>query len=1265
MRAFVTTFVVLWLSVSQLAAGDWPMWRHDVGRTAATSQPLPKQLNLQWTRHLPPQRPAWPASQTKLQFDACYEPIVAGHKLIVGSTVNDSITAYSTQTGEVLWRFYTEGPVRFAPTMYKDRVYAVSDDGRLYCLEGESGDLVWKVNGGPAQRLLIGNDRLVSSWPARSGPVAADGTVYFSASLWPFMGIFIHAVDAETGEIQWTNSTMGSQYMTHPHNADSFGSVVPQGYMALAGDKLLVPGGRSLPAIFDRHTGELEHFEFGDKSSGGYGVMVTGDKYFVRTQFYRLDDGLKLGLAYASVTNGEVVVGVRSGKEPIRVQSIDGSVDVKEIKDRKGRKQKITKFDPQQQWEIPLDDYDEPGEVFLMAGSQIYTGGEGKVARFELTETDAEESEKKQRPAWQAEVDGEVATMLAGDDKLFAVTKEGRIYCFGEEERDPIDHSQPDESHPKVDDEWTARAAKLLDASKDRAGYAVALGIHSGRLIEELLGQSGLHVIVVDPDANAVADFRRQMDEAGLYGTRVVAIAGDWSAIGLPPYVANLIVSEASLPSGTQSIEAAFAPLRPYGGSAWFATSPDGHERFAQDVASANVEDAALLRLGEWSVLQRVGALPGSANWTHQYGDAANSVVSKDERVKLPLGLLWFGGPPNDKVLPRHGHGPSPQVAGGRLIIEGPDMLRAVDVYTGRVLWERELEDVGKYYNVTSHFAGAGEVGSNYVSLPDHIYVVYGSKILALDAATGETTREFALETDDDDATWGFATVWDDLLIATSSPVELKKEKKKKSDKDEDEESDTDEDADPPAKNVTEVLTSTRYGSASRRMLVFNRLSGELLWSRDAEFNFRHNAIAVEAGKVFCIDGVSPAKLQALKRRGIDASGQAKLLALDARSGEEVWYTVEDVFGTFLNYSAEHDVLLQGGSAYRDRASDEVSRGLIAYRGGTGEVIWKDLELSYGGPCMLRHDKIITNGGGGFEMELLTGKRTGWGYSRMYGCNTAVASEHLITFRSGAAGFCDLTGNSGTGNIGGFRSSCTANLIVADGVLNAPDYTRTCICAYQNQASLALIHMPDAEMWTFSEPDHIAATPERVGINLGAPGDRRSESETLWREFPATGGPSPDLPVEVGPQDVTWFLKHSSLIDEGSAEDWIVASGVEGIESLTLELGEKSEESQIAADLLGDLINEIATRTYTVRLHFAEPEDIKPGERVFSVSLQGQPVLTDFDVVKEADGANRGLVREFRGVVAGGKLDIAFSARDGSRKPILCGVEVVAEAVSQ
>src|SRR5205085_6668059 len=123
----------------------------------------------------------------------------------------------------------------------------------------------------------------------------------------------------------------------------------------------------------------------------------------------------------------------------------------------------------------------------------------------------------------------------------------------------------------------------------------------------------------------------------------------------------------------------------------------------------------------------------------------------------------------------------------------------------------------------------------------------------------------------------------------------------------------------------------------------------------------------------------------------------------------------------------------------------------------------------------------------------LTGQEEPWLIARTHGCNMVVASEHLLTFRSGAAGFYDLARQGGTGNFGGFKSSCTSNLIVADGVLNAPDYTRTCTCSYQNQTSLALVHMPEIEVWTNStfQP---AGRIERLGVNFGAAGDRRDHS---------------------------------------------------------------------------------------------------------------------------------------------------------------------------
>jgi len=70
--------------------------------------------------------------------------------------VTDCITAYDTDTGTEKWRFYTDGPVRFAPVIYKDKLYVASDDGYLYCLNTDSGALIRKFLAGPATNTSAG-----------------------------------------------------------------------------------------------------------------------------------------------------------------------------------------------------------------------------------------------------------------------------------------------------------------------------------------------------------------------------------------------------------------------------------------------------------------------------------------------------------------------------------------------------------------------------------------------------------------------------------------------------------------------------------------------------------------------------------------------------------------------------------------------------------------------------------------------------------------------------------------------------------------------------------------------------------------------------------------------------------------------------------------------------------------------------------------------------------------------------------------------------
>lgn len=1189
-------------------------------------------MELLWVRELPPARTAWPKTQDKLQFDAVPQPVVMGKRIFVPSTVNDSVAAYDSETGELQWRFFADGPVRFAPVGYEGRVYFVSDDGYLYCVSAEAGKLQWKVNGGPAERKVLGNHRLVSTWPARGGPVVHEGRVYFCASIWSFMGIFIHAVDAATGEIVWTNSGDGTNYTVQPHGAPSFASVVPQGHLVVSGDHLVVPGGRSTPAVFDLASGKMKHFVF-DKKNGGHDVMAGGGLYFVAGGAYSLETGQRVSNENPRMADRDTLVFEDKGS--IYGRSAEAKVDRKTVEDRKGKQAPVTKI--VRETEFAIGARDGPTKAFIKAGDRVYTAGDGKVAAYDVTGAKGE-----RKPAWMAEIEGTVHHMLAADGKLIVVTKEGRICCFGTRKSDQpggVVHGIAEAESPVVSVEgerFTKLAGELMTNPEFRDGYGVALGLASGGLIAEILDQSDLHLIVLDRSAEKVDLVRRGFDRAGIYGVRLSAHVGDVATTHLPPYLASLIICEDPRSAGFEPgkrgfIENMFRSLRPYGGMAVLLSTREQHEAIAAIVSGSDRMKQARI---DWkdgvTRLVREGALPGSADWTHQYAGPEQTAVSKDKLVKAPLGLLWFGGPGHEGILPRHGHGPSPQVAGGRLFIEGADLLRAVDVYTGRMIWQRELQGFGSYYNRTDHFAGAGEIGSNYVSLPDRVYVVHGTKILELDAATGVTLKSLALDEarkeDEREPYWGYIGAQGDCLIATSAPVNVTVTKGSEG-----------KPAKPAGKmrmDILEILKESKYASGSRRLVVYNRHSGKLLWKRDAALNFRHNNIAVSEGMLFCIDAISEGKMKKAGMAGAPSGAKPTLHALDLKTGSELWKTSENVFGTFLNYSAEHDILLQAGSKYRDRAADDIGKGMMALRGKTGEVLWHNREVEYGGPCLLWHDRIITNGSGGFSLDLFTGKPTGWSYQRMYGCNTAVGSEHLLTFRSGAAGFYDMADDGGTGNLGGFRSSCTANLIAANGVLSAPDYTRTCSCAYQNQTSLGLIHMPDVEFWTFGAK----RTAGRIGINFGAPGDRRDPDGTLWTDFPSVGGPSNDVKVSIEPAKPEAYRVHSSMLG-GEGLKWVAASGLLGVETISIPVEDEG--------------------VHKVRLVFAEPDkSAKAGDRVMEVSIQGKTVVEKLDVVEQAGGALRAFVREFDVGPSDGRIIIVLRAR-GARPTVISGVEVV------
>ena len=303
------------LSFASIAtAEDWPTWRHDAGRTNISANKIPSPLRLQWKRQLPPVTPAF--RKSRLQFDQGYEPIVLGDTMYVALPHIDAVVAYAVETGKEKWRFYTAGPVRLAPVAWRDRLYFGSDDGHLYCLSATDGKLQWKFRAVPSARKILGNGRLISVWPVRGGPVLADETLYFAAGVWPLEGVFVYALNARSGQVEWVNDRCGTLYGKQPHvGAEALGGLSPQGYLLVNGDKLLVPCGAARPATFNRHSGELLDFTLPSEGTVPGGWFMRMDPQLardVRRGKVEFDSVVNRDLHEGGLRTGKGVAGLRT-----------------------------------------------------------------------------------------------------------------------------------------------------------------------------------------------------------------------------------------------------------------------------------------------------------------------------------------------------------------------------------------------------------------------------------------------------------------------------------------------------------------------------------------------------------------------------------------------------------------------------------------------------------------------------------------------------------------------------------------------------------------------------------------------------------------------------------------------------------------------------------------------------------------------------------------------------------------------------------------
>jgi len=1160
-----------------------------------------------------------------MQFDRLFEPIVADNKIFLGFNDQDKVVALDINSGKELWHFYADGPVRMPLAENNGLIYFTSDDGNCYCLNAENGSPVWIISLAPAPLKLLGNKRLISMWPARGGIVIKDNIIYTAASIFPMMGTFIYAINAETGEIIWKNEGTGSNYILQPHRSPAFADVAPQGTFTISGDRLLVAGGRSVPAAFDLKTGEKLYYHLSASGKTGGAFTCGNDQVFFNhhrermTNMYDSNTGLPLARNAGEypVLDGKYIY--FSGNS-VSASVLDDTMGLNTLWDAKV---------------LASND-------LIKAGDCLYAADSSGISAIKIVDN-------VPRLLWTHPTERSIERLVASNGKLIAVTDDGRILVFGDVP--PSNVTLLGQSEAMIAGR-SLTAKRIVRKTGITSGYGVIIGTKNIRLLKGLVSNTSLSLIAFDRDPERILYLREYFDSLGVKADRLSFQNFDKTVSFLPKYFSSLTVVTDPVylkDHDKEFIEAIFESTRPYDGKIWITTRGRARRELLSTANDLDLFGAHLSKGWGHMLISRTGALEGAADWTHNYGDIANTIKSDDQAVKAPLGILWFGGNSNLDVLPRHGHGPSEQVIDGRLIIQGINSISARDVYTGRTIWKKEFEHLDEdtwmvYYDETYdedsplntkynqvHLPGANARGTNFIATREYVYAIEGTNCHLLDIKTGELVKSISTG-DPNTQKLGYIGVYDNLLILGNNFSKYPKI--------------PNEEGVPPREKFENFDLT-----ASKELIILDRFSGKKLWSIPAYHGFLHNAVIAGDGILYCLDKLPQNLETKLKRRGQPQPSGSRLLYLDIKTGDILSEDTTDIFGSWLGYSSEYKLLLQANRPSRDMLTGEAGRRMIVYNIESKEILW-DKPVFYTNPPIISGDKIYTDGEGFslmtgepiYERDLITGEEVRWNFKREYGCGYVVASEHLLTFRSASAGFINLDVFEGTGSLGGFKAGCSANLIVANGVLNSPDYTRTCQCPYQNQTSLALINMPWMTYWTNSNYKWSGKQIKQLGLNLNAPGDRTSDDNTLWLEFPVVAGASPEVPIKMDTIDYYEIRKDPISITSKNTP-WISSSSIGGIRSMEITLSKESVDEEVY---------------YSVHLYFSEPEKIEKGERVFDVNIQGRKVLENFDIVSESGKRDKELVKSFSGILVGKTLKIEMDPKKGNT--ILSGIEIVQES---
>lgn len=1276
------------LLITSSGLADWPAYLNGNDRAGFTSSSIAPSLRLSWTCRSPTKpEMAWSGPREtpieghvmkhRVNFDDALQVVIADSRVYFGSTVDHRLHCVHAESGKPLWQFYTDGPIRLAPTLAHGNVYFGSDDGLVYCLDAVDGHVVWTMRVGPKDDRLLSRGEMISRWPVRTGVLIDGDVAYFGAGVFPHETVYLCAVNANDGSVIWKNDTISEQDAGR-------NDLSPQGYLLANEEYLYVPSGRSLPVAISKKTGEIvfqrthswrtdaggvvggtkallgdgqvyaggpHHFLAMDQETGNVGESwINGRQMVLADEFAYLMDGERI-----FCVNRNEHAKASQEKQKWFLKAREFRSDAKKVAEAKQKMQEY--MDVGILWDF-ASDFDD---VLIATDNLVLAGGMNEVVALDRTSGE---------PRWRESVEGNVRGLAVDENLLVVSTDSGNIYAFrSDQPNDQVAQWPAPYTPPFPTDElsefYRSAAEQIIRQSDQHTGYCLVLGSGRGRLAYELAMQSELTIYAIEPDAAVAAQSRTALDRAGIHGTRITVVNKPIDELPLSNYFANLIVSDSMLLTGQLpgDPEKIARHLKPCGGIVILgrpADAPPVPDAATDDETIAwltqfyQQEEGEVITGSPWQMLRR-GKLAGAGNWSHQYGNVANTSFSDDHRVRDGLGVLWYGDPGPSSMINRHEAAGAPLSTNGRMFIQGTDKVMAYDAYNGTFLWDYENPGAirtGVFNNRETH---------NLAASDDALYVAINDQCVELDAATGAVNKTYQTPESADGVqrAWAYLAYDDGQLFGTSTIREELEQRMRR-------------------RGLT-------VKSQTDAVFAMDTNSGKQAWIYRGS-NILHTTIAIGPERIYFIDSsITPEERQQLylkdkadlKQLTGDAAKKAEAemkdydvrlaVALDRRTGEKLWERAVDVTdttdvsaggGSLTLMVADGHVVLCGANAnghyWKQFLAGEFDRRkLVVLDANDGRELWSKNANYMNRPAVIGNEIYaepwafnLHTGEPKTRPHPLTGADSQWRFSRPgHHCGVITATPNMMFFRSGFIGYYDLYQDSGTRHFAGQRLGCWVNAIPGNGLVMIPEASAGCVCQFSIASTVVMEPKTENKSWGIFSAVGPSTPVRRIGINFGAPGDRKEIGGREWFGYPRPSSRQRlEFVFDLKPKLSTgggWYSRNLESVELGDSDKpWVFASGARGLQ-------------QFEVPLLG---KDDPKAKYDVKFLFANLDENDSGP--FAIKVQSQTVDSGVVIAAASGRPAKPQTIEIPDVTVSDSLLVELVPEDPTRLPILSGIEI-------